>query len=327
MPFLRLAALLAVLPVLAHAAGCEGESLADHLSPAQEAELVARIEATPHPRGLVWQAERDGAQITLIGTIHVWDARLDALAADVAPLLDGADLALFEMTESEQAALMEHMAHDPSLTTIQGPGLNETLAPDEWEALAKAAREHGIPPFVASRMRPWLLATTLATPACAMEAMQQGLMGLDFMLMDHAGAAGVPIAALEPWDTVLGLFDALGPEGEITLLRSTLVAPELEEQMFVAMLDGYFARDVAGIFEMNRIAMQESGTEDALALMDRAEEALIAARNRAWLPVIETAAQPGSRIVVAAGAGHLPGEEGLLSLLERTGWVVRRLDG
>lgn len=327
MPFLRLAALLAVLPVLAHAAGCEGESLADHLSPAQEAELVARIEATPHPRGLVWQAERDGAQITLIGTIHVWDARLDALAADVAPLLDGADLALFEMTESEQAALMEHMAHDPSLTTIQGPGLNETLAPEEWEALAKAAREHGIPPFVASRMRPWLLATTLATPACAMEAMQQGLMGLDFMLMDHAGAAGVPIAALEPWDTVLGLFDALGPEGEITLLRSTLVAPELEEQMFVAMLDGYFARDVAGIFEMNRIAMQESGTEDALALMERAEEALIAARNRAWLPVIETAAQPGSRIVVAAGAGHLPGEEGLLSLLERTGWVVRRLDG
>lgn len=324
---LRLAAVLFLLPALAHAQ-CIGPSLADRMTPAQQAELAARVAATPHPQGLVWEATRGDATITLIGTIHVWDPRLDALAQETLPLLDGAARVLFEMTDAEQAALMERMAVDPSLTTIgPGPGLNQTLPPAEWALLAEAARAHGIPPAVAARMRPWLLATTLATPACALDAMREGRLGLDFTLMAAAGEAGITVEALEPWDTVLTLFDALGPEGEMALLRSALVEPGLEDEMFVAMLDGYFARDVAGIFEMNRIAMQESGVEGALALMDMAEEELIDARNRAWLPVIEGAAQPGSRIVVAAGAGHLPGKEGLLSLLERAGWVVQRLDG
>ncbi|MBW7921777.1 MAG: TraB/GumN family protein [Rubellimicrobium sp.] len=327
MSILRLAAALLLLPALAHAQ-CLGPSLADRLTPAQDAELAARVAATPYARGLVWEARRGDAAITLVGTIHVWDPRLDAVAGAVLPLLAGADAALFEMTDREQAALMARMAADPSLTTIgPGPGLNQMLDPGEWAMLADAAREHGIPPVVAARMRPWLLATTLATPACALEAMQAGRLGLDFTLMEAAAAAGIPTQALEPWDTVLTLFDALGPEGEMTLLRSALVDPGIEDEMFVAMLDLYFARDVAAIWEMNRIAVAAGGDDDTLALVDAAQDHLIAARNRAWLPVIEAAARPGTRILVAAGAGHLPGGEGLLMLLERAGWEVRRLDG
>lgn len=326
MSILRLAAVLILLPALVQAQ-CFGPSLADRLSPAQAAGIAARVAATPHPEGLLWEATRDGAAITLLGTIHIWDQRLPALAGEVRPLLEGAAVALFETTESDQAAMMERMAQDPALTTIgEGPGLNEILAPGEWARLAAMARDYGIPPFVAARMRPWLLATTLSVPACALEPIREGRLGLDFMLMAAADEAGVPVRALEPWDTVFRLFDALGPEGEIALLRSALVAPELGEEMLVATLDGYFAGEVAAIWELNRVALEESGAGDALALMDAAEEHLLAGRNRAWLPVIEEAARPGTRILVAAGAGHLPGEDGLLSLLERAGWVLRRLD-
>jgi uncharacterized protein YbaP (TraB family) len=49
-------------------------------------------------------------------------------------------------------------------------------------------------------------------------------------------------------------------------------------------------------------------------------------RNRNWIPVIEAAALKHDRIVVAIGAAHLPGEVGVLRLLEREGWMINAAD-
>jgi uncharacterized protein YbaP (TraB family) len=49
----------------------------------------------------------------------------------------------------------------------------------------------------------------------------------------------------------------------------------------------------------------------------------LAARNRAWLPQLEAVLAQQGRAMVLVGAGHLGGEEGLISLLEGKGHVVR----
>jgi len=51
---------------------------------------------------------------------------------------------------------------------------------------------------------------------------------------------------------------------------------------------------------------------------------LISARNRGWIGVIEAAAANGS-VLAAFGALHLPGEDGVLALLDRAGWALSPL--
>ena len=63
--------------------------------------------------------------------------------------------------------------------------------------------------------------------------------------------------------------------------------------------------------------------------MALAQERLMDRRNRAWIAPLtqaaEAAAPKGTEVVAAFGALHLPGEEGVLRLLERDGWTVRRV--
>jgi uncharacterized protein YbaP (TraB family) len=330
MRFFRAAAVAAGLSVLLPGmvtAQCAGTSLMDRLSPEQRAEVASAAAATPHGEGLIWQASRGDSRITIVGTMHVSDPRMPPLFEAAAAELAVVDRVLFEVTPEEQAQLMRAMTDDPSLTVItEGPTLPELLDPPTWDALRDAASERGIPGFMAAKMQPWFLAVSLSMPPCAMEAMAAGEQGLDFLLMDRAEELGIPMQALEPWDTLFSLFDAATMDDQIELLRLSLIAPEVQDEMFVAMLDGYFEGRIAELWELNRVAfdfMPEA--PEGAAFFDKTEQLLIRDRNHAWIPVIEAAAAGDDHIMVAAGAAHMPGTDGVLRLLEDRGWTVTRL--
>jgi uncharacterized protein YbaP (TraB family) len=56
----------------------------------------------------------------------------------------------------------------------------------------------------------------------------------------------------------------------------------------------------------------------------RMEELLMAARNRAWIPVLTDAAAAGP-VFAAFGALHLSGEDGVLNLLQAEGFTLEEL--
>lgn len=49
---------------------------------------------------------------------------------------------------------------------------------------------------------------------------------------------------------------------------------------------------------------------------------LVAGRNKKWIPVIDSNVKERS-CLIAVGAGHLPGEEGLINLLRKEGYIVK----
>ncbi len=331
-----LAGLLALLATaLPAAATCDGPSLRDRLSPAELRALDAAVAATPYGQGRFWTASKEGRRITLAGTIHIHDPRLGALGRRLDDALAGAELLLLEMTPAEEARMQKALATDPGrLFVTAGPTLPERLDEATWDAVADAARARGIPPFLAAKFQPWYLAITLAMPACAMSDVEAGRRGLDHMLMERATAAGVPMRALEPWDMLFTLMEDSAGSGDLAdaaqldLLRTTLLAPALQEETLVALTDAYFAGRTGEALELSRLSagfvpgLDPAATE---ALNAMTQDLLLAARNRAWLPVIEAAAQEHGTIVVAAGAAHLPGAEGLLALLAERGWTVAPL--
>ncbi len=311
-------------------AGCNGADLRDRLTPAETAALAAATATTPFAEGRIWQARRDGTTLTLIGTLHLPDPRHQPLIETISPLIAAADLMLLEMTPQEVSAMQAALAADPSMMYLtEGPTLPELLDAATWAAVAEAARARSIPPFLASRFQPWFLMLNLSMPPCAMPDIMSGAPGLDQLLMREAEAAGVPMAALDPWDTIFTLFAQSDIDSQIALLHLSLLDPDLQSELFVAMRDGYFAGHIAEIWELSRLSLSflpDLSPADGAAYFALTEEVLITARNAAWIDVVDTAATAHDTIVLAAGAAHLPGHSGLLALLQSDGWTITRLD-
>lgn len=325
-----LTAALTILAALPLQAACTGESLIDRLGADQRAALDRAVAATPHAEGILWQATRDEDTLTLIGTMHIFDPRLAPLADRAEPHVAAAEVLLVEMGPDEEQALQRAMVNEPSrVFYTEGPTLPDRLDPDTWQAVQDAARARQLPPFLVAKMRPWYLMLTLSIPPCAMSDMMSGRMGLDHMLIEQAQAAGVPVRAVEPWDTIFALFDQGTEDEQIAMLRTSLADADLQEAAFVAMLDGYFAGRMAEVWEMSRLSIRMTDgltTEEADAAFAMTEELLLDTRNLAWMKRIDEAAAAHDRLAMAVGAGHLPGEVGLLNLLEQDGWTLTRLD-
>lgn len=323
------AASLLVLTGLPAAAQCSGASYLDQLTPAQQSTLDDMVADIPYAQGLVWTATKEARTITVIGTMHIYDPRLEPIRARVAGQVAEAGVVLLEATAQEEAQLQNLIVTDPGqIFIVDGPTLPEMLDEETWALIADAATQRSIPAFMAAKMQPWYLSLMLAIPGCAMSDAIAGARGLDHMIQDDATAAGIPVQALEPYTTLFEIFQTAPIEEQVDLLRVNLLAPDIQQPMFVAMLDRYFAEDVGRLWELSRLAMNTLPGVDpdqAALLFDEMQDALLDTRNRNWMPVIAEAAAAHDRVVVAVGAAHLIGEEGVLQLLENDGWTLARL--
>lgn len=318
---------LPTAPAIAQDPPCVGQNLIDSLPADVRSDITVRAAAAPYPEGNLWRATRDGHEVTLVGTYHLADPRHDTLMTTLGPLLDDAGTLLVEAGPDEEKALIDLMGRDPSvLIAPDGPTLAEALPRDEWQRLAQAMRDRGLPPFMASRFRPWYVTMLLSIPPCAM-ATAMDRSGLDQRLIERAEAAGKPVRALEPFDTALKLFDHMGRDAQLAMIRATLALEDRAEDQMATLTAAYFAQRSRLLWEYTRhIALTLPGTppEQAKAEFAAMEEALVNARNRAWIPVIEAAATEGP-LFVGFGALHLAGEQGVLNLLAQNGWTVTRL--
>ncbi len=309
------------------AAECVGNNLINALPAADQAALRARADLQPFAVGNYWQASRDGQTINIIGTYHFDDPRHDATLATLAPVLASAQTLLVEAGPDEEAALMARMSDEPSLMIItDGPTLPQLLPPDEWQRLSAALSDRGIPSFMAAKFRPWYLSMMLSIPPCDI-AQVATAKGLDGLLIDAATAQGLTVQSLEPYDTIFGIFDAMSQADQLAMITSTLALEDFTTDMSITLADVYFAEEGRLIWEFTRdLTLKLPGSVPEKVDQDFAtmEESLMKARNRSWIPVIESAATKGP-VLVAFGALHLSGGEGVLNLLTNRGYKIERL--
>lgn len=322
-----LAACLALLaaPALAQTS-CAGRDMIAALSGADHAALDQASAAAPFPAGNHWRAEKAGATIDLIGTFHLYDPRMDAPMDRLRPLIGQADAIYLEATDVEIKALQTAVSSKPDLLFTTGPTLPEQLSEPEWQSLSTAMNDRGIPAFLASKFRPWYVSVMLSMPPCAMSAMQAGGGGLDHLIGDAAKTLGKPTLPLEPYDTMFKVFERISPEDQLDMIRSALPLAGQSEDLFATMTNSYFRETHREIWEFGRLqTLKTPGTDPAKAEEDLAlmEVVLINSRNRAWIELLRREA-PGKHLIVAVGAGHFSGENGLLNLLRQDGWTLTR---
>lgn len=115
------------------------------------------------------------------------------------------------------------------------------------------------------------------------------------------------------------------------MIRGALPGAILADDYAHTTIEAYFRGDIWAIWQFMRLDAEENSGLDR-AEVDRqialAEERMMVARNSAWIAPLtraaDEAAVQGKPIVAAFGALHLPGDKGVLRLLERDGWTITK---
>lgn len=261
-------------------------------------------------QGLVYRVQMEGRPTSyLVGTMHSEDERVTGLLAQFGPLIDQVDVVAVEMVPDAVAMLAVGAATllpaDQSLRGLIGDA--------QFAALTRAAAELGLPAQILDRMKPWAAAVTLGLP--------QSRTGrfLDMEIYLRALAVERRVVGLETPAEQLAAFDAMTLEAQLVLLEEMVKnadqMPKQLEELTAVYLEGDLER-------IDRVARaQYEGLPESVARWF--DEQLLDRRNARMLERL-TVLLDETSVLVAVGAMHLAGDNGLVAGLRELGYRVDR---
>lgn len=304
---------------------CGGNNLIEEMArsdPAKLERLRKEAAATPNSHGLLWKIEKPGIEPSwLYGTMHLTDPRVLKLSAPAEAAYQAADKIIIETDEIlDPKGPLKIMAESPELMMFtDGTTLEKIIPADKIAAVKAALSERGIPLSSVNKMQPWMLTSMLALPACEMARKKQGVAFLDVQLAEEARKNGKEIGGLETIRDQLGAMASLPSQFHIDgMIEMLALGPKMKD-IFETMTVLYVQGDIGMIFPLMR-SVSPDGTASGQNYAEF-EEKMVNARNRTMADRAEPILAKGNAFI-AVGALHLPGEQGLVSLLKKQNYTV-----
>ena len=276
----------------------------------------AAIDANPG----VWSISDEDSTVYIFGTVHILPPELDWQSETVLAALGDAETIYFEADVLSPEAQAATQALIPQLgLNPAGVTLTSMISDEARGHMAIIAGRLGAPAdALAAQMdplQPWLASLTLAVlqiqmggydPASGVEAQLNGL----------AQSAGKEFGYFEDVEQQLRFFADVPMELQVTDFEVGVRQMVGEPDVLSNMVQAWAAGDLDQLDTLFNDAMSNSSPE----LFQR----IIVDRNIDWIPQIEAALAGSDDALVAVGAGHLPGPQGVLALLEAEGHTVTR---
>ena len=267
-------------------------------------------------QGVLWQVARDGKPMAhVFGTIHLADPEIVTLPAPV--------LATFEKSTSLSVeAILDGTATQVLAQAMALPpnkSLQDLVPADVFSRAAIAAQPYGLQPVQLNRLKPWALAMLITIPPDEIIRRAQGQPALDVYLTSKAQLSGKAVHALETMEEQIAVFDGLPADEQAAFLSAAAIDVPAKEQIMAKMKEAYLRRDLATV----RKVAQEGTPENERAAADKLEQGMIGARNIRMVERMTKTFDGGA--FIAIGALHLPGDDGVLALLQKQGYAIKRL--
>ncbi len=267
---------------------------------------------------LLWKVTGNGSQKPsyLFGTHHIAPV---AVIDSVPGLMDALN-AVDELYGEVDMAMMSDPATQMKMAgKMMAPAdstLSKVLTASDLEAIDNLFKANGLPytTTMLETMKPAAVANiiTLVMAQKANPGFDPNAQ-LDMTMQTRAKAAGKPVKGLETVDSQLDILFGSPIAEQAKSLMETVNDPDKSMKTAVAMTNAYLTGNLA---ELDRMM------HDPEIGMDSAEaEKLIYGRNAAWVEFL-IGALPTASIIAVVGAGHLPGEKGLINLLRKAGYKV-----
>lgn len=266
-------------------------------------------------KSTLWKITSERGTLYIQGSAHILKPENYPLAPEIeqayseaAALVLEVDMGEMLRPETQQLILSKALLTQPDT-------LQTTLSPEVYKEFSEAADAAGLPPEALNPFKPWFAMMTLTITKMQRLGLNENL-GLDRHFYNKAQTDGKKVIGLESLDYQISLFDSLSSENPDDFIHRALA--ELTD--FETDLNSLLTAWETGDFNTLDTLINKS-----FEGYPQLREKFITARNRAWVKQLAAMLKSGGTSMAVVGAGHLPGDEGVINLLSKKGFSVEQL--
>ncbi|HTQ28669.1 MAG TPA: TraB/GumN family protein [Puia sp.] len=259
---------------------------------------------------LLWRISGKGLErpCYLFGTMHILCADQAKLSDQLLTVIHNCDEVFFEINLDDMVGIMKSLQF---MQMRDGKKLSDLLSTGDYTKVKSYFENHSSPllPFsLLERFKPLLISSIIEEDGLDCKTTN----GMELMIMKEAHAQHKKIDGLETASFQAGLFDSIPYENQAKDLVNYIDSMNYYRKMTNELAGCYIRQDLHRIDELTR-----SGDATVGNYLDL----LLYGRNRTWARSLDTL-MPGKCLLIAVGAGHLPGDQGVISLLKKNGYQL-----
>lgn len=240
----------------------------------------------------------------LYGTIHMICKEDFLFSSTLKEKLQDAKSIYLEI-DMDDPSMMMKMA---SMSIMKGHTLKDLMSGPDYTMVSAYVKDSlQMPIMLFNHLKPVTLMSMLYTkvlPCSSSESYEQ-------KFMDIAKSQHKEVRGLEKVEDQMAVFDKIPDTSQARMIVEMIRGMPEQRKEFAEMVEAYKNEELGKLADQMGDSPEWKGYEDILLVN----------RNQRWIPVMEKAMHEGSQFF-AVGAGHLPGKEGIVTLLRKAGYTV-----
>ncbi|MCW8092536.1 TraB/GumN family protein [Alteromonas sp. ASW11-130] len=263
----------------------------------------------------VWKVSNNSHSLYIGGTIHILSPQDYPLPPSYKFAYKESDKLIFETDIAALTTPEFSQLSMQKLTYQDGRTLQSTLQPETFAALKSHLESRGVPIANMQKLKPSLVGVTISM----LELQRLGLtsQGVDSYYYTIAMGDGKLMDWFETPEEQLDFIANMGEGDDDAFVRYSIEDVKKIPSMLEQLRGDWRAGDVEALNKYHLLEFKESYPD--------IYHTLLTERNAEWMPDIEEMLTTPEVEFVLVGTLHLPGETGLLKLLEAKGYTVTQV--
>jgi uncharacterized protein len=245
----------------------------------------------------------------LFGTIHIICGDDIQISDSLKNAIGKADHVYMELDMDNVGEMMGAMLR---MKMRNDTTLSQLLTEEEYNKVKKFFEDQGglFPFSTLEKYKPMITASTLMQSSLPCS----NAVAMETLILTEAKSKQVSVRGLETVAYQMSIFDSIPYGVQAKQLLQYIESFNNKEQSkeFEELSKAYRAQQLEKLETL--ISKEDNGLE-------KYSNILLYNRNRNWVEKLKELL-PDNRLVIAVGAGHLPGEKGLINLLRHAGYKV-----
>lgn len=259
---------------------------------------------------LLWEISGNGLKKPsyLFGTMHILCAEDAQLSENLKDIIKNSDQIYFELDMDDMQEMMGALQY---LRMNDGQKISELLTAEEYKKVETYFRENKfpMPMSMMNRFKPYFVSSLIGEQMLTCEQKN----GMEMQIMQESKKYKKDIKGLETTKFQASIFDSIPYSKQAKDLVNYIDSIESYKKVMLEMVDVYRQQDLERMDSL--MHKSDPGMEEYMDI-------LLFDRNRRWaqdMPKLMS----GQSLLFAVGAGHLPGDQGVINLLREKGYSVK----